>query len=177
MLETLRIQAVEDDNDGDDQVVFDYNPSNDEKEGGKGKGKEVIEISDEDDDVFMVDGDGDIEMYDSDAPPPPPKSTKSKSKSAPKPKPIIDDWVHNPEWVQNAVPMMLPAPQAANRGATAALQRELKAMLKEQDNCNSLKELGWYMPQEFIGDNLFQWIVEMHSFDESIPIAKDMKRE
>ncbi|KAK7457902.1 hypothetical protein VKT23_010249 [Stygiomarasmius scandens] len=176
MLETLRIQAVEDDNDGDDQIVFDYNPSNDEKEGGKGKGKEVIEISDEDDDVFMVDGDGDIEMYDSDAPPPP-KSTKSKSKSAPKPKPIIDDWVHNPEWVQNAVPMMLPAPTTANRGATAALQRELKAMLKEQDNCKSLKELGWYMPQEFIGDNLFQWIVEMHSFDESIPIAKDMKRE
>ncbi|KAJ6506695.1 hypothetical protein C8R45DRAFT_1175857 [Mycena sanguinolenta] len=41
--------------------------------------------------------------------------------------------------------------------ATMAVQRELKTMM--------------------MGDNLFQWIVEMYSFDETLPIAKDLKRE
>ncbi len=53
-----------------------------------------------------------------------------------------------------------------------AVQRELRSMLKEQEAANSLRELGWYMPPEFIGDNLFQWIVEMHSFDPSLPIRE-----
>jgi ubiquitin-conjugating enzyme E2 Q len=56
-----------------------------------------------------------------------------------------------------------------------ALQRELRAMLKEQEKADSLRDLGWYMPPEFVGDNLFQWIVELHSFDEALPIAKDLK--
>ncbi|KAJ6456938.1 hypothetical protein C8R45DRAFT_1033920 [Mycena sanguinolenta] len=32
------------------------------------------------------------------------------------------------------------------------------------------------MPEEFMGDNSFQWIVEMHSFDEMLPIAEDLTR-
>jgi len=47
-------------------------------------------------------------------------------------------------------------------------------MVKEQDAAASLKELGWYMPSEFNEDNLFQWIVEMHSFDPDLPIARDL---
>ena len=47
-------------------------------------------------------------------------------------------------------------------------------MLKEQDRATSLKELGWYMPPGFIEDNLYQWIVELHSFDKDLPIAKDL---
>lgn len=47
-------------------------------------------------------------------------------------------------------------------------------MIKEQDSTPSFKELGWYMPLEFNEENLFQWIVEMHSFDPDIPIAQDM---
>jgi len=47
--------------------------------------------------------------------------------------------------------------------------------LREQDHAKSLSELGWYMPPEFIGDNLFQWIVELHSFEKDLPIAKDLK--
>ncbi|KIK63260.1 hypothetical protein GYMLUDRAFT_487055 [Collybiopsis luxurians FD-317 M1] len=48
-------------------------------------------------------------------------------------------------------------------------------MWKERDTRNSFKKLGWYMPEEFMGGNLFQWIVELHSFDEMLPIADDMK--
>ena len=47
-------------------------------------------------------------------------------------------------------------------------------MLKEQENTKSLKTLGWHMPPEFIGDNLFQWVVELHSFERELPVAQDM---
>lgn len=88
---------------------------------------------------------------------------------------LSDDWVHDPEWVTTCVEFRLPAPVDASPLATASLQRELTAMLKEQERAKSYKELGWYMPPECIGDNLFQWIVEMHSFDPDLPVAQDMK--
>jgi ubiquitin-conjugating enzyme E2 Q len=73
----------------------------------------------------------------------------------------------------------MPPPFESSPSATMAVQRELKTMLKEQDKAmmspGGLKELGWYMPQESMIDSLFQWIVEMHSFDETLPIAKDLK--
>lgn len=85
-----------------------------------------------------------------------------------------DDWVHDPVWVSTSSQQMLPPPSESSPQATMALQRELKAMLKEQEQARNLRELGWHVPPEFIGDNLYQWIVELHSFDKNIPIAKDM---
>lgn len=87
---------------------------------------------------------------------------------------VDEDWMHDPDWVQRCVMHMLPAPMDASRMATTALQRELTVMLKEQDNAKSLQELGWYMPPDFMDDNLFQWVVELHSFDPDLPIAKDL---
>ncbi|KAI0750412.1 hypothetical protein C8Q74DRAFT_1309949 [Fomes fomentarius] len=89
---------------------------------------------------------------------------------------VVDDWEHDRTWVEQAVEHLIPPPTEASMQATAALQRELKAMLKEQKTAKSLKDLGWYMPPDFIDDNLYQWIVELHSFDESLPIAKDMQQ-
>jgi ubiquitin-conjugating enzyme E2 Q len=86
-----------------------------------------------------------------------------------------NDWQHSQEWVSECVEHLLPPPVDATPSATMALQRELRAMLKEQEKADSLRDLGWYMPPEFVGDNLFQWIVELHSFDEALPIAKDLK--
>ncbi|KAL6306618.1 hypothetical protein BKA93DRAFT_773860 [Sparassis latifolia] len=86
----------------------------------------------------------------------------------------LDDWIHDPAWVKATIEHMMPAPVESSPIATMALQKELKAMLKEQEKAKNLKELGWYMPPELIGDNLFQWIVELHSFDDSLPVAKDM---
>jgi ubiquitin-conjugating enzyme E2 Q len=37
-----------------------------------------------------------------------------------------------------------------------------------------LSELGWYMDFDAIS-NMFQWIVELHSFDTSLPLASDMR--
>ena len=85
-----------------------------------------------------------------------------------------NDWKHDPDWVRETITHMMPAPIDSTSMATMALQRELKAMLIEQDCAKSLEELGWYMPPEFIEDNLYQWTVELHSFDKRLPIAKDL---
>lgn len=88
-----------------------------------------------------------------------------------------DDWKHDEGWVHACVENLMPPPFESTPTATMAVQRELKAMLREQETCNSFKDLGWYMPPDLVGDNLFQWIVEMHSFDPVLPIAKDLKNK
>jgi hypothetical protein len=89
--------------------------------------------------------------------------------------PALNDWEHDAEWVTASTAHLMPPPFEASPSATMALQRELRAMVKEQESATSLKDLGWYMPPDLIGDNLFQWIVELHSFEETLPIAKGMK--
>jgi len=69
----------------------------------------------------------------------------------------------------------MPPPVQSSPSASIAIQRELQSMLKEQESAPILKDLGWYMPPDLVGDNLYQWFVEMHSLDPSLPIAKDMK--
>ncbi|PPQ71310.1 hypothetical protein CVT24_012036 [Panaeolus cyanescens] len=86
-----------------------------------------------------------------------------------------DDWKHDPEWVSNVVENLMLPPFESSPSASMAIQRELKSMLKEQDAAPSLRDLGWYMPPDLIGDNLYQWIVELHSLDPTLPIAQDMK--
>ena len=46
-------------------------------------------------------------------------------------------------------------------------------MLKVQDS-EPLHELGWYIDPELV-TNMYQWIVELHSFEPHLPLAKDMK--
>ncbi|CAL1702918.1 unnamed protein product [Somion occarium] len=108
-------------------------------------------------------------------------SSQVNSNTAPAPEPSIpdvvpDNWKHDPEWLASCLPHLLPPPTDASPMATMAVQRELRAMLKEQESAKSLETLGWYMPPDLIGDNLFQWIVEVHSFEPELPIAQDMKR-
>ncbi|KAF7320888.1 UBIQUITIN-CONJUGAT-2 domain-containing protein [Mycena chlorophos] len=191
LVQQRRAELVDEDNDGTDRYVFEEK----EEVGGKGKQKEqeIIEISSDEEEEDDFDG------FDEPMPPVPPPKGKGKAKSlvsniasafkpgksstataAPK-GPPKDDWKHDPEYVRKTVDLLMPPPFESTPSATMAVQRELKAMLKEQEaalkSSGGLKELGWYMPEEFMGDNLFQWIVEMHSFDPDIPIAKDLKRE
>lgn len=73
---------------------------------------------------------------------------------------------------QSTLPM-LREPSYASVTATLRLNRDLKALLKLQAS-QPLHELGWYINEEVIS-NVYQWIVELHSFDADIPLAKDMK--
>ncbi len=74
----------------------------------------------------------------------------------------------------HSLPLLEP-PSYATSMATRALQRELTATLKVQDSHPS-HELGWYIDRELIS-NVYQWIVELHSFDSQLPLAKAMKEK
>ncbi|ROW10713.1 hypothetical protein VPNG_05108 [Cytospora leucostoma] len=68
----------------------------------------------------------------------------------------------------------LPVPDWANSNATKRLTSDIKHMQKVQ-SCTPLHELGWYIDFDKV-DNMFQWIVELHSFGHSLPLSKDMKK-
>ncbi|KAK1224011.1 hypothetical protein PQX77_013106 [Marasmius sp. AFHP31] len=153
----------EDQPDEHDQEVFEYVGGGSEDK-GKGTGR-------------LEEVDTDMEMVDDFASNPSAGTAASAHRGSRARTRPADDWIHDAEYVQNAVSHLMPPPTTASPTATMAVQRELKHMLKEQETCSSFKELGWYMPPDLIGDNLFQWIVEMHSFDESLPIAQDLRKE
>lgn len=68
----------------------------------------------------------------------------------------------------------LGLPDWANAIASKRLASDIKMMQKVQDT-TPLHELGWYIDFSNI-DNMFQWIVELHTFDQELPLAKDMKK-
>lgn len=146
-------------------AVFNFSAQAQAKVQSKRKGKEAVVM-------YGVDSEGEG----------PSLFILPKSAGAPKPtegcsqKPP-DDWKHDAEYVQRALETFTPPPFESSGSATIALQKELMLTLKEQKNAKSLKELGWYVPTELLGDNLYQWIVEMHSFDPDLPIAKDMEKK
>ncbi|EAU83704.2 hypothetical protein CC1G_05608 [Coprinopsis cinerea okayama7 len=159
VLTIRRSEVVQEDPDSEDMEIF--SAAEPTTNGVKGSGSQ----SRYDEDYHMhLDDDDDYKIA---APAPkPPKVVPQRP---------VDDWKHDPVYVHSAVERLMLPPFEATTSATSTLQRELRAMLKEQENARSLKELGWYLPEEFIGDNLYQWIVELHSFDPDIPIAKDLK--
>jgi ubiquitin-conjugating enzyme E2 Q len=74
---------------------------------------------------------------------------------------------------QSQLPM-LEAPSYATSSATKTLNRALQEVLAVQRK-TPMHELGWYINEELI-DNVYQWIVELHSFEANLPLAKDMKQ-
>ncbi|KAE8445158.1 hypothetical protein EG329_013654 [Mollisiaceae sp. DMI_Dod_QoI] len=73
---------------------------------------------------------------------------------------------------QSTLPMLEP-PSYATSSATKSLNRALQEVLAIQKK-TPLHELGWYIDQDLIS-NVYQWIVELHSFDAELPLARDMK--
>jgi ubiquitin-conjugating enzyme E2 Q len=69
---------------------------------------------------------------------------------------------------------MLKPPSDASSTTTKTLLKELSKTLKVQ-NETPAHELGWYVHGEQI-ENVYQWIVEMHSFEGTLPLARDMKQ-
>ncbi|KAL8728665.1 MAG: hypothetical protein Q9166_005229 [cf. Caloplaca sp. 2 TL-2023] len=72
----------------------------------------------------------------------------------------------------NSLPILEP-PSFATPMATKALQRELNSTLKIQESQPS-HELGWYINRDVIS-NMYQWIIELHSFESHLPLASDLK--
>ncbi|KAJ5337016.1 catalytic domain [Penicillium brevicompactum] len=74
--------------------------------------------------------------------------------------------------LESTLPRLSP-PQYATTIATKALQQHLNTVLKVQKQV-PLQDLGWYVDHSLI-NTVYQWIVELHSFDPEIPLAKDLK--
>ncbi|KAL8679551.1 MAG: hypothetical protein Q9186_004171 [Xanthomendoza sp. 1 TL-2023] len=72
----------------------------------------------------------------------------------------------------HSLPLLQP-PSFATPMATKALQRELNSTLKIQ-NSHPAHELGWHIDRDVL-TNMYQWIIELHSFEAHLPLAKDLK--
>ncbi|KAJ5395486.1 uncharacterized protein N7487_009789 [Penicillium crustosum] len=78
-----------------------------------------------------------------------------------------------PGTLQNSTLPTLASPQFATTSATKVLQKHLQATIKIQKRV-PLHELGWYVDPDLI-TTVYQWVVELHTFDPSLPLAKDLK--
>ncbi|KAH8594769.1 hypothetical protein B0O99DRAFT_513387 [Bisporella sp. PMI_857] len=78
-----------------------------------------------------------------------------------------------PGSLNHATLPILDPPTYATPAATMRLTREMQTIVKIQEK-TPLHEIGWYIHTENIS-NVYQWIVELHSFEETLPLAKDMK--
>ncbi|KAJ5538026.1 hypothetical protein N7494_007505 [Penicillium frequentans] len=72
----------------------------------------------------------------------------------------------------NRLPIIAP-PQYATTTATKLLQQHLQTTLKVQKK-EAPAELGWCIDPNLIS-TVYQWIVELHSFDSALPLAQDLK--
>lgn len=68
----------------------------------------------------------------------------------------------------------LALPKWADASSSKRLAADIKMMQKVQKT-TPLHELGWYIDFSNI-ENMFQWIVELHTFDPDLPLARDMKK-
>lgn len=69
---------------------------------------------------------------------------------------------------------MLREPTYANHGTTMRLMKDFHMLVKTQSEASDIADLGWYIDPNRV-DNMYQWIVELHSFDPALALAKDMK--
>ncbi|KAK7751944.1 hypothetical protein SLS62_006087 [Diatrype stigma] len=72
----------------------------------------------------------------------------------------------------STLPRLNP-PTYATDLAQRSIGRELKKLQQVQSS-TPIQELGWYIDFDSIS-NMFQWIVELHSFELSLPLGQDMK--
>ncbi|CRG92525.1 ubiquitin-conjugating enzyme E2 Q [Talaromyces islandicus] len=69
---------------------------------------------------------------------------------------------------------LLDPPSYATTTATKSLQQHLIQTLKVQER-NASDELGWYIDPQLI-NNPYQWIVELHSFELTLPLGQDLHK-
>ncbi|KAI9714971.1 MAG: hypothetical protein M1812_006284 [Candelaria pacifica] len=158
---------------------------------------EIDEFNRIDDDAASVDTEPeDLEIFFEEQedlpppPPPPPKSELTKDKGKGKAMMDVAKNLFKPKQTDMKAPgkiltafvpgtldhttlPLLDPPSYATPSASKTLQRELKTILKVQEK-QPTHELGWYINPELIS-NVYQWIIELHSFESHLPLAKDMK--
>ena len=91
------------------------------------------------------------------------------------PKVLVDSKMTDfvPGTVNHETLPLLDPPTYATPQGTRTLQRQLQETLKTQAT-TPIHQLGWYIDPDLVS-NMYQWIIELHSFDSSLPIYKDLK--
>lgn len=82
---------------------------------------------------------------------------------------------YTPGQLDYSVLPMLAQPAWATPSATRRLMQDFKSVIAVQ-NKTPMHELGWHIDEDKI-ENMYQWIVELHSFDPTLPLAQDMKKK
>ena len=116
-----------------------------------------IEISDDEDDILQ------------------PASKRIKTPAAEPKSAHVNDNVTPfvPGMLNHATLQVLQPPS----WGTPAAQRALVSCMRDAQRMQAstpLPNLGWYIDFDKL-ENLFQWVFELHSFDNNIPLAADMK--
>lgn len=137
-------------------------PMGSKQPSGQQKSPEAIAIQGDDDTSSVATLDEDREFLQSDED----KAAKASAESYSK-----TDF--RPGALQESSLELLGPPTYATPSATRALQQRLQETLKVQAR-EPLHELGWYINKDLI-NNVYQWIAELHSFDPSLPIARDLR--
>ena len=113
-------------------------------------------------------------------------SSSSSTKKAKQPDPFVPADAERLKLIR-----LLPPPAQPNRSASLTIQREMRTMIKVQEE-KGPTEAGFYFDpvrsalfpskaradrhsyrlQERSGDNLFTWVVELIGFDPDLPLMK-----
>ncbi|KAL9070233.1 MAG: hypothetical protein Q9157_005882, partial [Trypethelium eluteriae] len=97
---------------------------------------------------------------------------ENQSHSRPKPPDVMD---FTPGRLDKQTLPLLAEPSYATPAATKRLQTDLRILLKLQSR-TPLHELGWHIDSALLDDNLYQWIVQLHSLPTALPLASDLAR-
>ncbi|KAJ6157363.1 hypothetical protein N7470_004955 [Penicillium chermesinum] len=89
-------------------------------------------------------------------------------------RPVTNKMAFEPDKLTSGSVSLLEEPQYSDSKTTSVLQRHLKAVLKLQKT-ERLDELGWYV-NKYLLQTVYQWIVELHSFEKDLPLAKDLEK-
>jgi ubiquitin-conjugating enzyme E2 Q len=173
-------------------VRTDHSQKNKRMKATSGSQYDPIEIDDDDDAASIatleedrtIFEDDDLNQHQQESLPTPTSVTGDKGKSkiggfvskmfgskAPA-KPLTD---YIPGTLDYSTLPMLQMPAWATTGATKRLMKDFKDLITVQ-NTTPPHELGWHIDEDKV-DNIYQWIVEMHSFDPTLPLAQDMKKK
>jgi ubiquitin-conjugating enzyme E2 Q len=139
------------------------------------KGGLAVELDNEQDDVSVATDTEDLMVLlsddeESEAPVVEDKKGKGKAKKKPT---RLDEFIPgalNTENIQFLAPPSYASPMASKR-----LNSDLQSLIKLQES-QPLDELGFYINPDHV-DNVYQWIVELHSFPEHLPLVKDMRQK
>jgi ubiquitin-conjugating enzyme E2 Q len=100
-----------------------------------------------------------------------PEVDKGKGKEVVPAKPArIDEF--QPGTLDTSQIQFLKPPSYASSMATKRLSSDLQSIIKLQES-TPLEQLGFYINPDHV-DNVYQWIVELHSFPETLPLVQDM---